>query len=91
MRCTQDMGYGKHNPIDEEELKYLEWEKYDTAGMFEDRPLFQGCFNGIPIYREIVQYEVWSSGPMLYMAYQRIADNELLSYWTKEEVDEHSP
>lgn len=88
MRCTQEIGFGSHNPINQEELDNLSEREYTRDGMFEEIPLFEYTFNETPIYRQIVQFSPWSSGPMLHYAYKRISDGELFSFWTQEESNE---
>jgi hypothetical protein len=83
MRCTQIVGFGSNNPINEEELSYLHKKEYSSDGMFDEIPLHEYYFNETPLYREIVQASPWSSGPMLHFAYKR-NDGVLFNFWKKE-------
>ncbi len=89
MRCTQNMGYGSHNPIDEEELSYLTPREYGRSGMYDDTPLFEYLnASGEVIYQEFIQFSPWSSGPMECHAFKRISDGKLFSFWMQREVDQ---
>jgi len=90
MRCTQDMGFGSHSPINQEELSYLTRRQYDICGMFDECSLNEYLnANGEVIYREFIQFCPWSSGPMEHYAYRRVVDGKLFSYWKKNEVAEY--
>jgi len=68
-RSTQVIGPGPNNPINEEELQWLEAVEYERHGMFDDHPLFVYRFGDQIIYQEVVHWSPWSSGPMLHTAY----------------------
>ena len=88
MRCTHDMGFGTHNPINQEELVFLECRKYAKSGMFDEFPMYEYVnASGEVVYQEFIQFCPWSSGPMECHAYKRMSDGQLFSYWTQEEVD----
>jgi hypothetical protein len=84
------MGFGDNNLISEEELAHLNKEKCATYGMFDELELYKYLTNeGEIIYREVVQFEPWSSGPMCFLAFERVSDGKLFSFWTEEEVREN--
>ncbi len=87
-RCTQNMGFGSHNPVNEEELSFLECRPYGSSGMFDECPLYEYVNASVEvIYQEFIQFSPWSSGPMECHAYRRVSDGRLFSFWTKEEAD----
>lgn len=97
MRCTQPMGFGTHNPLDipihncstcgQSLPRKLTVYAYD--GMFDEFPLHEFEVNG-ETYREVVQEAPWSSGPMLFLCYERVKDGMRFNYWHQDEIDKEN-